>query len=88
MSPHLVAWAPYDVKAEELGHSHFIGWQACRIWAELNISSWIQAQLKRKRKKEACFALLFIILFSNYYGRLLLQPIVYHPNAVRCKFSL
>ena len=38
MSPLLVARALYDVKEVELGHSHFIGWQACGMWEELNIS--------------------------------------------------
>ena len=38
MSLLLVVRAPYDVKGVELGHSHFIGWQICRMWAQLNIS--------------------------------------------------
>ena len=34
----LVAQAPYDVKGEELGHSH-LGRQACGMCVELNIDS-------------------------------------------------
>ena len=48
MSPLLVARAPYDIKGAELGHSHFIGWQACRMWAELNISGWKWTQVIKK----------------------------------------
>ena len=62
MSPLLVEWAPYDAKGAELGRSHFIGWQACGMWVELNISSWIRVQFL---KKEARFILLFSFLFSN-----------------------
>ena len=51
----LVAWAPYDVKGMELGHSHFIGWQDAEIWAELNINSWIRAQLKKKEVRFTAF---------------------------------
>ena len=42
----LVARASYDVKGAALGHSLFvfIGWQACGMLEELNISGWIQAQ--------------------------------------------
>ena len=38
MSPLLVAWAPYDIKGAELGHSHFIFYRkaSMQIWAELN----------------------------------------------------
>ena len=41
MSSLLVVWAPYDIKGAKLGHSHFIGWQACGMWEELN-STWIR----------------------------------------------
>ena len=88
MSPLLVARTPYCVKGVKLGHSQFIGWQACGMWAELNISGCIQAQLKKKRKEEARFTLLFSCLFSIYCGAYYCsknKPIVY-LNAVRCKF--
>ena len=57
MSPLLVARAPYDVKGMELGHSHFIGWQDAEIWSELNISSWIRAQFKKKRKRASLLSI-------------------------------
>ena len=41
----LVVRTLYYVKVTELGHSHFMGWQACGMWAELNISGWIRAHL-------------------------------------------
>ena len=69
MSPLLVAWAPYDVQGAELGHSHFIGWQA-RMWAEINISGWIRARFL-KRTWLYCSA--FYFLTTTYVLRLLLQ---------------
>ena len=53
MSPLLVARTPYDVKGAKLCHNQFIGWQACRMWAELNISGWIRAQLKKNKRGSA-----------------------------------
>ena len=86
MSPLLVAQAPYDVKGVELGHSHFMGWQAWRMWAELSINGWIRVQFIFL--KGSVFRLLFSFLSFNYgaYYCSKSKPIVC-LNAVRCKFS-
>ena len=48
MSPLLVARAPYDKQGDRVRPQPFLGWQACGMWAELNISGWIWAQLKKR----------------------------------------
>ena len=73
--------ALYDIKGEELGHSHLIGQQACGMWAELDIIGWIQAQFFRKGH---VIHLPFSFLLSNYSAFYYSEskPITY-PNAVR-----
>ena len=57
-SPLLVAQAPYDIKEVELGPSHFIGWQACRMqYPRLDVGTIF---FKKEARFAYCLAFYFL----------------------------